>query len=37
MWVKKRFRMPVTVELKYEIFTLTWPGRIKIIELVSAD
>ena len=31
------FRMPVTVELKYEIFTLTWPGRIKIIELVSTD
>jgi hypothetical protein len=26
--------MPVTVELKYEIFSRTWPGRIKLIELV---
>jgi len=36
VWVKKKFRMPVTVELKYEIFTRTWPGRIKIIELALA-
>ena len=25
--------MPVTVELKYEYF-LTWPGKIKLIEVV---
>ena len=26
--------MPVTVELKYEYY-MTWPGRVKIVELVS--
>ena len=28
--------MPVSVEVKYEYFN-TWAGRIKIIEVVSAD
>lgn len=27
-------KMPVTVELKYEYY-MTWPGRVKIVELVS--
>lgn len=35
---KKRLepKMPVTVELKYEYF-LTWPGRVKLIEVVSSS
>ena len=28
--------MPLMLELKYEYFTTTWPGRIKLLELVSA-
>ena len=28
-------RMPLMLELKYEYFPNTWPGRIKLLELVS--
>ena len=27
--------MPLMLELKYEYFPATWPGRIKLLELVS--
>ena len=27
--------MPLMLELKYEYFPNTWPGRIKLLELVS--
>merc|ERR1712193_323469 len=29
-------RMPLMLELKYEYFPATWPGRIKLLELVLA-
>ena len=28
--------MPLMLELKYEYFPNTWPGRIKLLELVSS-
>ena len=28
-------RMPLMLELKYEYFPNTWPGRIKLAELVN--
>ena len=32
---KKADTMPLMLELKYEYFPATWPGRIKLLELVS--
>merc|ERR1711944_85115 len=29
-------RMPLMLELKYEYFPATWPGRIKLLELILA-
>merc|ERR1711934_1291336 len=29
-------RMPLMLELKYEYFPNTWPGRIKLLELIFA-
>ena len=34
-WIKAD-TMPLMLELKYEYFPATWPGRIKLLELVSA-